>query len=83
MIAEAYKVFTLHGKRADLYFWRSHDQLEVDLLLPLGGRLQPVEIKLTATPTRPCPPAGSEDRDGPSPCDPTGRDRDWSLGSGM
>jgi hypothetical protein len=52
VLAEAYKVFTLHGKRADLYFWRSHDQLEVDLLLPLGGRLQPVEIKLTATPTR-------------------------------
>jgi predicted AAA+ superfamily ATPase len=51
VVSEAYKVFALRGKRPDLYFWRSQDGVEVDLVLPLAGRLVPVEIKLTATPT--------------------------------
>lgn len=51
IVSEAYKVFALRGKRPDLYFWRSQDGLEVDLVLPLGGKLVPIEIKLTATPT--------------------------------
>lgn len=38
------------GRKPDLYFWRSHDGLEVDLLIMIGGKLQAVEIKLTATP---------------------------------
>lgn len=33
------------------HFWRSHDGLEVDLIIPIGNRFYPVEIKLTATPT--------------------------------
>jgi hypothetical protein len=51
IISEAHKVFALRGKRPDLYFWRSHDGLEVDLVVRLPGGLVPVEIKLTATPT--------------------------------
>ncbi len=51
IIGEAYKVFTMRGKRPGLFFWRSHDGLEVDLLIHMGGRLHPVEIKLTSTPT--------------------------------
>jgi len=51
MVNEALKVFALKGKRADIFFWRSHDGLEVDLILGIGGRLYPVEIKLTSTPT--------------------------------
>lgn len=51
IVSEAHKVFALQGKRPDLYFWRSHDGLEVDLVLRLPGGLMPVEIKLTATPT--------------------------------
>lgn len=51
VIGEAIKILAFHGRKADIFFWRSRDQLEVDLLLPLGGRLVPVEIKLTATPT--------------------------------
>jgi uncharacterized protein len=51
VVAEAVKALTHAGRRAELYFWRSHDGLEVDLLLPVGGRLVPVEIKATATPT--------------------------------
>jgi predicted AAA+ superfamily ATPase len=51
VIAEAFKVFALQGRRADLFFWRSHDGLEVDLLVHLAEGLVPIEIKLTATPT--------------------------------
>jgi predicted AAA+ superfamily ATPase len=51
IISEAYKVFSLRGKRPDLFFWRSQDGLEVDLVLRLPEGLLPIEIKLTATPT--------------------------------
>lgn len=50
VVSEAAKAFMAVGRRPDLYFWRSHDGLEVDLLIVAGGRLLPVEIKLTATP---------------------------------
>lgn len=36
---------------AQLLFWRSHDGLEVDLLLEMGRSVYPVEFKKTATPT--------------------------------
>jgi predicted AAA+ superfamily ATPase len=42
--------FYNRGKRPDLYFWRSHDGLEVDLIIHIGQRLYPIEIKSTATP---------------------------------
>jgi len=48
---EAVKVFALKGRRPDIFFWRSHDGLEVDLVIQIKNRLYPVEIKLTATPT--------------------------------
>lgn len=51
VVAEAVKTLAAQGKRPELYFWRSHGGLEVDLLLRAGNRLIPVEIKLTATPT--------------------------------
>jgi predicted AAA+ superfamily ATPase len=51
VVSEAVKVFTIAGKRPDLFFWRSHDGLEVDLIIQIGARFLPVEIKLTATPT--------------------------------
>jgi predicted AAA+ superfamily ATPase len=50
VVIEAVKAFMALGRKPDLYFWRSHDGLEVDLLIVIGGKLQPVEIKLTATP---------------------------------
>ena len=37
IVSEAHKVFALRGRRPDLYFWRSHDGLEVDLVLRLPG----------------------------------------------
>ena len=51
VVSEAFKVFALAGRRPDLFFWRSHGGLEVDLLVALPEGLIPVEIKLTATPT--------------------------------
>lgn len=50
IVAEAVKCFYNRGKRPDLYFWRSHDGLEVDLIIQIGQRLYPIEIKSTATP---------------------------------
>lgn len=51
VVTEAAKVLMSLGRKSDLYFWRSHDGLEVDLLIPINGKLHPIEIKLTATPT--------------------------------
>ena len=50
VVAETLKLFAAAGERPRCFFWRSHDQLEVDLLIELDGRVLPVEIKLTATP---------------------------------
>lgn len=50
VVTEAVKAFMTLGRKPELYFWRSHDGLEVDLLIASGGKLLPVEIKLTATP---------------------------------
>jgi len=50
IVSETVKVFTLNGSKPDIYFWRSHVGLEVDLLIQCNGKLVPVEIKLTATP---------------------------------
>jgi predicted AAA+ superfamily ATPase len=50
VVVEAVKSFMAAGRKPELYFWRSHDGLEVDLLIVLNGKLHPVEIKLTATP---------------------------------
>lgn len=51
VVSEAAKAFMAAGRKPDLWFWRSHDGLEVDLLILIGGKLQPIEIKLTATPS--------------------------------
>jgi predicted AAA+ superfamily ATPase len=50
MIVEAVKAFTNVGLKPALWYWRSHDGLEVDLIMQSQGRLIPVEIKLTTTP---------------------------------
>ncbi len=50
IVAEFAKAFHHRGRPPALWFWRSHEGLEVDLLVELGGKLHPVEIKATATP---------------------------------
>ena len=34
-----------------MFFWRTRDGQEVDLLIETNGKLLPVEVKVTATPT--------------------------------
>jgi len=51
IVSEAFKAFSMKGMMADLYFWRSHDGLELDLIIRIGAKLIPVEIKLTSTPS--------------------------------
>jgi hypothetical protein len=50
IISELVKAFTNRGTKPDLWYWRSHDGLEVDVIIQARGRLIPIEIKLTATP---------------------------------
>ena len=40
-----------NGKQANFYFYRDHDQKEVDLLIEQDNMLYPIEFKKTATPT--------------------------------
>ncbi|MEP7008921.1 MAG: ATP-binding protein [Acidobacteriota bacterium] len=51
IVSEAAKVFASLGRPADLYFWRTRDGFEVDLLIRTPTGLAPIEIKLTSTPT--------------------------------
>ncbi|HUF78708.1 MAG TPA: ATP-binding protein [Thermoanaerobaculia bacterium] len=50
IVAELAKLFYHRGLPPPLWYWRSRDGWEVDLLVELRGRLHPVEIKATATP---------------------------------
>jgi len=50
VVTEALKTYTNRGLKPALWYWRSHDGLEVDLIVQGKRGLIPVEIKLTATP---------------------------------
>jgi predicted AAA+ superfamily ATPase len=50
VIMELVKMIAAAGRRPDLYFWRSNDGIEVDIVICHKGLLWPVEIKRTATP---------------------------------
>ena len=50
VVVETIKAFLNRGMKPDVYFWRSGDGLEVDLLVGVQGRWLPVEVKLTASP---------------------------------
>jgi len=50
-VMETLKVFAAHGQRAPVYFVRTSNQLEVDLLIEHAYQdVTPVEVKLTASP---------------------------------
>jgi len=51
VVTETIKFQKARAGRADIYFWRSHDGLEVDLIIESGGRIHAIEIKQTATPS--------------------------------
>ncbi len=50
VLMEVVKALSFRGPPPSLYFWRTSNGTEVDLVLDTGGRLMPIEAKLTATP---------------------------------
>jgi hypothetical protein len=50
VVAEALKWFHDHGDIPGLYFWRSSDGLEVDLVIEAAGKLHGIETKANSTP---------------------------------
>jgi predicted AAA+ superfamily ATPase len=51
VVAETIKAFAELGQAPAMWFWRSADRLEVDLLVQTPAGLLAVEVKRTATPT--------------------------------
>ena len=52
IIIETLKILQNKEINADLYFWRSHDGMEIDLILETNGTYHAIEIKKTKTPTQ-------------------------------
>jgi predicted AAA+ superfamily ATPase len=50
VVMEVLKSLDHRGERPRLSFFRTSDGHEVDLVLELGDRLVPIEVKATATP---------------------------------
>lgn len=53
-VGEVVKARINRGRPHQLWFWRSSDQYEVDLILERGNQLLPIEIKAAATPDPSC-----------------------------
>ena len=51
IIGEVWKAFFNHGKKPAAFFWRSQGGTEVDLIIQAQGKLWPIEVKLTSTPS--------------------------------
>ncbi len=49
VVSEMRKLFLHHGQRPPLYFWRDSNGREVDILVDLGPRRIPMEIKSSET----------------------------------
>lgn len=52
MIIETLKIIVNRGKNAELFFFRSHDGMEIDLIIEFSGKYHAIEIKKTQTPTQ-------------------------------
>lgn len=50
VLAEIVKTFWHRGEEPQVYFWRTATGVEVDVVVQVGGRIVPVEVKLSATP---------------------------------
>jgi hypothetical protein len=50
VLAEVVKVFRNRGEEPPVYFWRTSSGIEVDIVLDLGIKLIPIEVKLSSTP---------------------------------
>jgi hypothetical protein len=51
VVAEFFKAFAHHGEPPALWYYRTHDGLEVDLLAEVDGKVAALEVKATATPS--------------------------------
>jgi predicted AAA+ superfamily ATPase len=51
IVGEFRKLYLHHGQRPPLHFWRDSNGREVDLLIDVGGRRIPIEIKSAETVT--------------------------------
>jgi predicted AAA+ superfamily ATPase len=49
VVSEVYKAFAHRGERPPLFFWRDRTGHEVDIVVDLGRRTVPVEVKLSRT----------------------------------
>jgi len=50
VLSEVVRTLTHHGQDPQVYFWRTSTGTEVDIVVETGGRLVPIEVKLSATP---------------------------------
>jgi predicted AAA+ superfamily ATPase len=50
VIEQILSALRLAGEHAEPFFWRTHGGAEVDLLLRLGPRVVPIEVKLGGPP---------------------------------
>jgi predicted AAA+ superfamily ATPase len=51
VLGEIYKRLTHRGVEPRIYFWRTATGTEVDLIIDMSGKLIPVEVKHSSTPT--------------------------------
>lgn len=57
VLSEIVKAYRHRGEEPQVYFWRTVAGSEVDIVVETGGKLVPIEVKLSATP-RPAMAAG-------------------------
>ena len=50
VLLEIVKAFVNRGEEPRVHFWRTPAGVEADLVVEAGGRLVPIEVKLSATP---------------------------------
>ena len=51
VVSSLVKAFEHRGEQPSVYYWRSRDGLEIDIVIDRNGRLLPIEVKATATVT--------------------------------
>jgi predicted AAA+ superfamily ATPase len=50
VLLETVKTLVNRGEEPQVYFWRTSDGVEVDIVVEAGDKLRPIEVKLSATP---------------------------------
>lgn len=53
LVSELVKSYWHRGRDAPLWFWRTKEKKEIDVILEDASQLHPIEIKLTGSPTKP------------------------------